>query len=108
MRCGPLPGYPGSPGCIRFALRFLWLLFDATAKSGTVVVGDGKTPTPRLASNPGLMLARKDFTPQMFRQLACDDFDWRPERSPEGLITILLSSADRTQYVYRDGNPIGR
>jgi hypothetical protein len=54
------------------------------------------------------MLARKDFTPEMVRQLACDDFDWRPERSPEGLITILLSSADRTQYVYRNGDPIGR
>ena len=45
------------------------------------------------------MLARKDFTLEMVRQLACDDFDWRPERSPEGLITILLSSADRTLYV---------
>ena len=34
--------------------------------------------------------------------------DWRPERSPKGPITIVLSSADRVLYVYRNGNPIGR
>jgi len=36
---------------------FSQLLFSATQKGGTVVVGDGKTPAPHLASNPGLMLA---------------------------------------------------
>ncbi len=44
----------------------------------------------------------------MVRQLAKDEYDWRPERSPEGPITIVLSSADRALYVYRNGNPIGR
>jgi lipoprotein-anchoring transpeptidase ErfK/SrfK len=84
------------------------LLFKATEKGGTVVVGDGKTPTPHLASNPGLLLAPKDFSPDMVRRLAKDEYDWRPERSPEGPITIVLSSADRALYVYRNGNPIGR
>ena len=108
MHSGQLPGYAASHGCVRLPYDFSQLLFSATAKGGTVVVGDGKTPTPHLASNPGLMLAPKDFTPEMVRRLARDEYDWRPERSPQGPITIVLSSADRALYVYRNGNPIGR
>jgi lipoprotein-anchoring transpeptidase ErfK/SrfK len=44
----------------------------------------------------------------MVRRLASNEYDWRPERSPEGPITIVVSSADRALYVYRNGNPIGR
>jgi hypothetical protein len=108
MHSGNLPGYPASHGCIRLPYDFSQLLFKATANGGTVVVGDGKTPTPHLASNPGLLLAPKDFTPEMVRQLAKDEYDWRPERSSDGPITIVLSSADHALYVYRNGNPIGR
>ena len=108
MHSGQLPGYPASHGCIRLPYDFSQLLFTVTGSGGTVVVGDSKTPTPHLASNPGLLLAPKDFTPEMVRRLARDEYDWRPERSPEGPITIVLSSADRALYVYRNGNPIGR
>src|SRR4029453_3932213 len=108
MHSGQLPGYPASHGCIRLPYDFSQLLFAATAKGGTVVVGDGKTPTPHLASNPGLLLAPKDFTPEMVRRLAKDEYDWRPERSTQGPIAIVLSSTDHALYVYRNGNPIGR
>jgi hypothetical protein len=108
MHSGNLPGYPASHGCIRLPYDFSQLLFAATSKGGTVVVGDGKAPTPHLASNPGLLLAPKDFSPEMLRPLANGDYDWRPERSETGPITIVVSSADRALYVYRNGNPIGR
>src|SRR5207247_2649883 len=108
MHSGNLPGYPASHGCIRLPYDFSQLLFSATSKGGTVVVGDGKTPVPYLASNPGLMLAPKDFTPDMLRPLADNDYDWKPERSSSGPITIVVSAADRALYVYRNGNPIGR
>jgi L,D-transpeptidase catalytic domain len=108
MHSGNLPGYPASHGCIRLPYDFSQLLFAATSKGGTVVVGDGKTPTPHLASNPGLLLAPKDFSPEMLRPLARGDYDWHPERSDSGPITIVVSSADRALYVYRNGNPIGR
>jgi lipoprotein-anchoring transpeptidase ErfK/SrfK len=108
MHSGALPGYPASHGCVRLPYNFSQLLFKATEKGGTVVLGDGKTPTPHLASNPGLLLAPKDFTPDMARHLAKDEYDWRPERSTEGPITIVVSSADEALYVYRNGNPIGR
>ena len=35
-------------------------------------------------------------------------YEWTPERSLEGPITILASAADKTVYVYRNGEPIGR
>jgi L,D-transpeptidase catalytic domain len=108
MHSGNLPGYPASHGCIRLPYDFSQLLFAETSKGGTVVVGDGKTPTPHLASNPGLLLAPKDFSPEMLRPLGRGDYDWRPERSETGPITIVVSSADRALYVYRNGNPIGR
>jgi hypothetical protein len=108
MHSGQLPGYPTSHGCIRLPYDFSALLFDATSKGRTLVIGDGKTPQPYLASNPGLMLAPKDFTPAMLHPLAANEYDWRPERSSSGPITIVISSADKALYVYRNGNPIGR
>jgi hypothetical protein len=95
-------------GCVRLPYDFSQLLFSTTNGGGTVIIGDGKTPVPRLASNPGLILAPTDFTPAMLHPLGKNDYDWRPERSPEGPITIVISSADRAMYVYRNGNPIGR
>jgi lipoprotein-anchoring transpeptidase ErfK/SrfK len=108
MHSGNLPGYPASHGCIRMPFDFSQLLFKATAKGGTVVVGDGKTPTPHLAWSPGLLLAPKDFTAEMAMPLAHNQYDWKPERSGAGPVTIVVSSADRALYVYRNGNPIGR
>jgi lipoprotein-anchoring transpeptidase ErfK/SrfK len=108
MHSGNLPGYPASHGCNRLPYDFSKLLYTATAKGGTVVVGDGKTPVPHLASSPGLMLAPKDLTPDMLRPLSRDEYDWNPERSGSGPITIVVSAADRALYVYRGGNAIGR
>jgi len=108
MHSGQLPGYAASHGCVRLPYDFSQLLFSITSNGGTVIIGDGKTPVPHLASNPGLMLAPTDFTPGMLRPLGNNDYDWHPERSPEGPITIVISSADRAMYVYRSGNPIGR
>jgi lipoprotein-anchoring transpeptidase ErfK/SrfK len=108
MHSGKLPGYPASHGCIRLPYDFSRLLFGITAKGGTVVIGDGKTPQPRLADNPGLILAPADFDPQMIRPLHRGEYDWGPSRSPSGPVTMVLSSADRALYVYRNGDPIGR
>src|SRR3954447_8871050 len=108
MHSGQLPGYAASHGCVRLPYDFSQLLFSTTSSGGTVIIGDGKTPVPRLASNPGLMLAPADFSPEMLHKLGKNDYDWHPERSPQGPITIVISSADNAMYVYRNGNPIGR
>src|SRR2546429_3381433 len=108
MHSGQLPGYAASHGCVRLPYDFSQLLFSTTNSGGTVIIGDGKTPVPRLASNPGLILAPTDFTPEMLHALGKNDYDWHPERSPEGPIPIVLSSADHAMVVCRNGNPIGR
>jgi len=108
MHSGNLPGYPASHGCIRMPFDFSQLLFSATSKGGTVVVGDGKIPVPYLASNPGLLLAPKDLTSATLRPLAKTDYDWKPESSASGPVTMVVSAADKMIYVYRNGNPIGR
>ena len=108
MHSGQLPGYNASHGCIRLPYDFAVLLFKTTANGGTVVVGDGKTPTPYLASSPGLLLAPKDFSPAMLKPLDRGNYEWNPERSTTGPITIVVSSADKALYVYRNGNVIGR
>ena len=108
MHSGNLPGYPASHGCIRMPFDFSQLLFSQTSKGGTVVIGDGKTPVPHMASNPGVLLAPKDINAEMVKPLASGEFQWHPERSTSGPITMLVSAADRTFYVYRNGEPIGR
>ena len=54
------------------------------------------------------MLAPKDFSPEMVKPLGKGEFQWNPERSTSGPITMLVSAADKTLYVYRNGEPIGR
>ena len=71
-------------------------------------MGDGKIPVPHLASNPGLLLAPKDLTSATLRPLAKTDYDWNPDRSTSGPVTMVVSAADKMIYVYRNGDPIGR
>jgi hypothetical protein len=108
MHSGNLPGYPASHGCIRMPYDFSTLLFGITGNGGTVVIGDDTKAQPHFAANPGVMLAPKDFTPEMLKPLGRGEYQWHPERSMSGPITMLVSAADRTVYVYRNGEPIGR
>lgn len=108
MHSGNLPGYPASHGCVRMPYDFSTLVFGITGKGGTVVIGDNTKAQPHFAANPGVMLAPKDFSPEMLKPLAKGEFQWNPERSTSGPITVLVSAADRTLYVYRNGEPIGR
>ncbi len=107
MHSGNLPGYAASHGCIRMPYDFSTLLYSITARGATVVVGSGKNQ-PYFAANPGLMLAPKDFNTGMLKPLAKGEYDWSPQRSTKGPITIMVSSADQSIYVYRNGQPIGR
>lgn len=108
MHSGNLPGYPASHGCIRMPYDFSTLLFGITGSGGTVVIGDDVKTQPRFAADPGVILAPKDFTPEMLKPLGSGEYQWNPDRSTSGPITMLVSAADRTIYVYRNGEPIGR
>ena len=108
MHSGNLPGYPASHGCVRMPYDFSTLVFGITGNGGTVVIGDDTKAQPHFAANPGVMLAPKDFSPEMLKPLGKGEFQWNPERSTSGPITMLVSGADKTLYVYRNGEPIGR
>lgn len=107
MHSGNLPGHAASHGCIRMPYDFSTLLYGITTRGATVVIGNSRNQ-PHFAANPGLILAPKDFTPSMLKPLARGEYDWRPQRSTSGPVTILVSSADRVIYVYRNGQAIGR
>jgi lipoprotein-anchoring transpeptidase ErfK/SrfK len=108
MHSGNLPGYPASHGCIRMPYDFSTMLFGITGGGGTVVIGDNTKVQPHFAANPGVLLAPKDLRPGTLKPLASGGYEWKPERSTQGPITIMVSAGDKTVYVYRNGEIIGR
>ncbi|HSI10457.1 MAG TPA: L,D-transpeptidase family protein [Chthoniobacter sp.] len=104
-----MPGTPASKGSLRMPHDFAQLLYGLTSRSATtIVVGNGKTPSAHLASDPGVLLAPTDFTAPNVAPLEPGKYDWHPNRREEGPISIVISSADRALYVFRNGNAIGR
>mgnify|MGYP002780924245 CR=1 FL=1 len=100
LHAGQLPGYPASHGCIRLPLAFAKLLYRVTNLGMTVVITDRAT-TPRVAPTPDLVLAGRATAPNL------DRFDWHPDSSPAGPVSIVVSAADRRAVVLRNGIEIG-
>lgn len=110
LHAGNLPGYPASHGCIRLPLEFSKLLFGVTSTTTTVVVADRSTADEHTLQ-PGLLLASANLEGNATLRGLPEpggQAEWTPEKSPSGPISILLSGADRTVYVYRNGVLIGR
>ena len=103
LHAGDLPGYPDSHGCIRLPLEFSKLLFGVTMKGATVIIADEHS-APAETVHPGLFFTQSgESEPE-----AAGQFEWNPENSPTGPVSLLVSSADKTVYVYRNGVQIGR
>ena len=107
LHAGSIPGYPNSHGCIHLPLEFSHLLFEIEHLGGTVVIADDHSG-PAEASHPGMVLSpMMDEDEDHAPQIGAGDYDWQPELSPEGPISVLISGADRKVYVYRNGVEIG-
>jgi hypothetical protein len=104
LHAGNLPGYPDSHGCIRLPLEFSKLLFGVTMKGATVIIADEHS-APAETVHPGLFFAQGG---QESEPTAAGQFEWNPEKSASGPVSLLVSSADKTLYVYRNGVEIGR
>lgn len=108
LHAGRVPGYPASHGCIRLPDAFAEVLFGATSHGMTVVITDAASDPPALAS-PGLF---QPWDPERRapRRAAppAGEGRWMPERAPEGPMTLVLSGADQTLLVLRNGVEIGR
>jgi hypothetical protein len=101
MHAGHLPGYPASHGCIRLPLGFARLLYGATRLGMTVIITN-EAAIPRLASSPGIA---QPFTAS--DEAVKGTMVWRPERSPSGPVSIIVSVADQRAVVLRNGVEIG-
>ena len=101
LHAGKLPGYPASHGCIRLPAGFAKLLYGVTRLGMTVVISDRK-PTPRVSPAPQIVgpATRSDGA-------AAPEYEWHPERSAQGPVSIVVSSADRRAVVLRNGVEIG-
>jgi len=104
LHAGNLPGYPDSHGCVRLPLEFSKLLFGVTMKGATVIIADEHS-APTETVHPGLFFTQsgEESEPE-----AAGQFEWNPEKSASGPVSLLVSSADKTLYVYRNGVQIGR
>ncbi|MGB5754211.1 MAG: L,D-transpeptidase family protein, partial [Thermoanaerobaculia bacterium] len=107
LHAGGLPGYPSSHGCIHLPLEFSQLLYDIEHLGATVVIADEHSG-PEEAAHPAILLS-----PMMHEQrkegpaAGIAKFEWEPERSIEGPMSLLLSTADEKLFVYRNGIEIG-
>jgi L,D-transpeptidase catalytic domain len=104
LHAGDLPGYPDSHGCVRLPLEFSKLLFGVTMKGATVIIANTHS-APETTVHPGLFFSR---TGQESEPIASTKFDWDPDKSPTGPVSVIVSSADKTVYIYRNGVEIGR
>jgi hypothetical protein len=95
---GNLPGYPASHGCIRLPHEFAKLLFGETALGMTVVIVNQPA---QLRVGPTIEMVRSGRTPPQGPAV------WRPELSPAGPVSIVVSAADRRMVVLRNGIEIG-
>ena len=102
LHAGKLPGYPASHGCIRLPAGFAKLLYGATKVGMTVVITDAKA-TPRIAPAPPIVGSTAETPPSS----STGDFDWHPDKSPKGPLSIVVSNADKRAVVLRNGVEIG-
>jgi hypothetical protein len=110
LHAGGLPGYPESHGCVHLPTEFARLLFDATTMGMVVVIAkEGLSPEdlvhPTVASPIDPRTGAEDIAPLLGAQ---EQFRWEPQKSPTGILSLVMSTADRRIFVFRNGIEIGR
>jgi hypothetical protein len=73
-------------------------------KGATVIIADQHS-APAETVHPGLFFTQSG---EESEPIAAGKFEWDPDKSPSGPVSVIVSSADKTAYVYRNGVEIGR
>lgn len=110
LHAGKVPNYPASHGCVRLPYAFSEKLFGITSQGMTVVIADEASHAPTVAY-PGLFAPVDSKTGAVRTSAAAAPtaaYRWTPELSPEGPITLVMSTHDRELAVLRNGVEIGR
>jgi hypothetical protein len=101
LHAGNLPGYPASHGCVRLPAKFAQLLYGETNLGMTVVIAKSAAPL-LLAPTPDLATSEaREASP------STGSFDWTPDKSPTGPVSVVVSAADQRAVVLRNGVIIG-
>jgi hypothetical protein len=110
LHAGGLPGYPSSHGCVHLPSQFSADLFGASHMGMTVVIVNDKT-APADVVHPAALApvdAATGTDDVEARLKAGEPWRWEPEKSPEGPVSIMMSSTDQRVIVIRNGVEIGR
>jgi len=107
MHAGELPGYPASAGCIRLPYEFSKLIYGEMKNGSTVVITE-KNASPTKSNSPSTILKESEAPDEADKSIPKGRPIWEPHKSLHGPISILLSYADRTLYVWRNGVQIGQ
>ncbi|QQL44885.1 L,D-transpeptidase family protein [Sulfuriroseicoccus oceanibius] len=109
MHAGNLPGYPASSGCIRLPLEFSEKIYSIMENGSTVVI-TRKASIPSKSEKPASLLLSSRHPVPSERPTAdpVGTTIWQPEKSRTGPVSILISYADRSLYVWRNGKKIGQ
>jgi len=109
LHAGGLPGYPASHGCVRLPLAFSEALFRETSKGMTVVITNEQPATQNIVDPHTLTgLTPASAAAVVENHLGKEeDYNWQPQLSPSGPLTILASTADQRALVLRNGVVIG-
>ena len=75
-----------------------------TMKGATVIIADEHS-APAETVHPGLFFTRSG---EESEPIPAGQFEWNPDKSLSGPVSLIVSSADKTVYVYRNGVEIGR
>jgi len=98
LHAGNLPGYPASHGCVRLPVEFAKLLYGVTRLGMTVVITEASAVPVIVPAPPALTGEPEDATA---------GYDWHPDRSEAGPVSIVISGRDRRLVVLRNGIEIG-
>jgi hypothetical protein len=110
LHAGGLPAYLESHGCIHLPSEFARRLFEISPNGMTVVIGTEATE-PERVTHPGYLAPVKFVggQPVALEPLAPTEADrWKPELSPSGPVSIVISHGSQRVVVYRNGIEIGR
>lgn len=107
MHAGELPGYPASAGCVRLPYEFSEKVFGVMHNGATVAITK-KGAQPSRSAKPADVLLASEAQRPADRAIPEGDVVWEPGKSPSGPYSILMSYADRTIYIWRNGIQIGQ
>ena len=110
LHAGGLPGYPESHGCVHLPYELAKALFSISDLGATVIINEGNA-VPMLVEGGGLLLPKDSASAAPAPDedsLTAAGYDWHPETSPRGPVTLVLSRSDQLMIVMRNGLEIGR